>query len=153
MIAESLSIKEGLAGGVGQKREKSPQIGLLSHAMEHLRDTEVVDVVALTVLAACADVERFAVVGEDNVLSPLTVGVELAGREGQDDQAEHGHVEREQVARVHGLQHRGGSTPEPAGARMLEGGGVIARRASSRIFSATRAASLRSSSSPGLPAA
>ena len=47
MIIASLSIKEGLASGVGQRCEKSAQIALLCHPTEHLRNTEGLDVAAV----------------------------------------------------------------------------------------------------------
>ncbi len=40
MNTEPLSIKEGLAGRVGQRSENSLQIGTSSDSAEHLRETE-----------------------------------------------------------------------------------------------------------------
>jgi hypothetical protein len=48
MITESLLIKDGLAGRANLGPEDSLQITLLAARTEHLRDTEVLQVVAVT---------------------------------------------------------------------------------------------------------
>jgi hypothetical protein len=44
MIIESLLIEEGFAGRVGRRPEDSPQIAILPDLIEHLPDTEGLDV-------------------------------------------------------------------------------------------------------------